>query len=118
MHAPDELAGAAAGAARRGAARAAAVPTPATWRSAATSGRGWSRRRCGWFAEQWSEVVSYATDGQGRLDPLSLTGAVEVALPGAMPRPADRDWRDEQRAAVQQVHAAVYRQVAADRVRA
>lgn len=70
---------------------------------------------CGWFAQQWSEVVSYATDGQGRLDPLSLTGAVEVALTGAMPRPADRGWRDEQRAAVQQVHAAVYRQVAADR---
>jgi hypothetical protein len=73
---------------------------------------------CGWFAEQWSEVVSYATDGQGRLDPLSLTGAVEVALLGAMPRPADRNWREEQRAAVQQVHAAVYRKVAADRVRA
>jgi hypothetical protein len=66
---------------------------------------------CGWFAEQWSEVVSYATDGQGRLDPLSLTSAVEVALTGPMPRPADRGWRDEQRAAVQQVHAAVYRQL-------
>ena len=72
----------------------------------------------GWFAEQWSEVVSYATDGRGRLDALSLTGAVEVALTGPMPRPADRVWREEQRAAVQQVHAAVYRQVAADRVQA
>jgi hypothetical protein len=66
---------------------------------------------CGWFADQWSEVVPYATDGRGRLDPLSLTGAVEVALTGPMPRPADRAWRGEQRSAVQRVHAAVYRQL-------
>jgi hypothetical protein len=72
---------------------------------------------CGWFAEQWSEVVPYATDARGRLDPLSLTGAVAAALARPMPRPADRAWRAEQRAAVQEVHAAVYRQVAADRVR-
>lgn len=71
----------------------------------------------GWFAEQWSEVVPYATEGRGRLDPLSLTGAVDAALARPMPRPADRAWRDEQRDAVRQVHAAVYRQVAADRVR-
>lgn len=72
---------------------------------------------CGWFAEQWSEVVPYATDARGRLDPLSLTGAVDAALTRPMPRPADRTWREEQRDAVRQVHAAVYRQVAADRVR-
>jgi hypothetical protein len=71
---------------------------------------------CGWFAEQWSEVVLYATDAAGRLEPLSLTGAVAAALTRPMPRPADRAWRDEQRAAVQAVHAAVYRQLAADRV--
>ena len=71
---------------------------------------------CGWFAEQWSEVVPYATDAAGRIDPLSLTGAVAAALTRPMPRPADRGWRDEQRTAVRQVHAAVYRQVAADRV--
>jgi len=70
---------------------------------------------CGWFAEQWSEVVPYATDAAGRLDPLSLTGAVAAALTRPMPLPADRGWRAEQRAAVQEVHAAVYRQVAADR---
>lgn len=70
---------------------------------------------CGWFAEQWSEVVPYATDVSGRLDPLSLTGAVAAALTRPMPLPADRRWRAEQRAAVQEVHAAVYRQVAADR---
>jgi hypothetical protein len=32
-----------------------------------------------------------------------------------MPRPADRVWRAEQRAAVQRVHADVYAQVASDR---
>jgi hypothetical protein len=69
----------------------------------------------GWSAQQWSEVVSYGTDAGGRLDALSLTGAVGAALTRPMPRPADRTWRAEQRAAVQQVHAAVYRQVAADR---
>jgi hypothetical protein len=72
---------------------------------------------CGWFAEQWSEVVPYATDQRGRLDPLSLTGAVEAALARPMVPPADRDWRAEQRAAVRQVHAAVYRQLTGDRVR-
>jgi hypothetical protein len=66
---------------------------------------------CGWFDEQWSEVVPYATDPRGRLDPLSLTGAVDAALARPMPRPADRAWRAEQLAAVQQVHAAVYRQL-------
>ena len=70
---------------------------------------------CSWAAEQWSEVVSYATDATGVLDPLSLTGAVAAALTRPMPRPADRRWRAEQRAAVQRVHEAVYRQVAADR---
>jgi hypothetical protein len=72
---------------------------------------------CGWFAGQWSEVVPYATDGRGRLDRLSLISAVEEALTRPMPRPADRGWRAEQRDAVRQVHAAVYRQVAADRAR-
>jgi hypothetical protein len=70
---------------------------------------------CAWSAQQWSEVVPYATDASGWLDPLSLTGAVAAALTRPMPRPADRVWRKEQRAAVQQVHSAVYRQVASDR---
>jgi Glycosyltransferase Family 4 len=70
---------------------------------------------CGWFADQWSDVVSYGNHEQGRLDPVSLTAAVAAALTRPMPRPADRGWRDEQRAAVRQVHADVYAQVAADR---
>ncbi|WP_324274626.1 hypothetical protein [Blastococcus brunescens] len=70
---------------------------------------------CGWFADQWSDVVSYANHEEGRLDPVSLAAAIGAALARPMPRPADRTWREEQRIAVQQVHADVYAQVAADR---
>jgi hypothetical protein len=70
---------------------------------------------CGWAAGQWSEVVSYGEDDRGELDSVSLNAAVAAALTRAMPRPADRDWREEQLAAVRQVHAEVYTQVAADR---
>jgi hypothetical protein len=70
---------------------------------------------CGWFADQWSEVVTYGHDDETGLDAVSLTAAVGAALTGPIPRPADRAWRAEQRAAVQRVHADVYAQVAADR---
>lgn len=70
---------------------------------------------CGFFADQWSEVVTYANDEIDGLDPVSLTAAVSAALTRPMPRPADRTWREEQRDAVRRVHAEVYAQVAADR---
>ena len=70
---------------------------------------------CGWFADQWSEVVTYGHDEVHGLDAVSLTAAVAAALTRPMPRPADRAWREEQRAAVQRVHAEVYEHVAADR---
>jgi len=70
---------------------------------------------CGWFADQWSEVVTYGNDEYGGLDPVSLTAAVGAALTRPMPRPADRAWRTEQKDAVRRVHAEVYAQVAADR---
>jgi hypothetical protein len=74
----------------------------------------------GRFAEQWSDVVTYEdgdADGEGGLDAVSLTAAVAAALTRPAPRPADRAWRDEQRAAVQRVHAQVYASVAGDRLR-
>jgi Glycosyltransferase Family 4 len=70
---------------------------------------------CGWYADQWSDVVSYGNHEQGRLDPVSLTAAIGAALTRPMPRPADRTWREEQRAALRRVHGEVYAQVAADR---
>jgi len=70
---------------------------------------------CGFFADQWSDVVTYANDEIEGLDPVSLTAAVSVALTSPMPRPADRAWRGEQAEAVRRVHGEVYAQVAADR---
>jgi hypothetical protein len=70
---------------------------------------------CGWFADQWSDVVTYDNDEERGLDPVSLDGAVAAALTRPAPRPADRAWRAEQRAAVRAVHAQVYAQVVADR---
>jgi hypothetical protein len=72
---------------------------------------------CGWFSDQWSDVVTYGNDEEGDLDPVSLSVAVGAALTRPMPRPADPAWREEQRAAVQRVHAQVYASVAADRAR-
>jgi glycosyl transferase family 4 len=70
---------------------------------------------CGWFADQWSDVVTYDDDEELGIDPVSLDGAVAAALTRPAPRPADRAWRAEQRAAVQTVHEQVYAQVVADR---
>ena len=71
--------------------------------------------RCGWFADQWSDVVGYAHDGHAETDAVSLSAAVSAALTRPLLRPAERGWRVEQREAVRRVHAEVYAQVAADR---
>jgi hypothetical protein len=78
-------------------------------------GTGVVAPRRGWFAEQWSEVVTYVTDETGAPDAVSVAAAVAAALTRPMPRPADRSWRLAQAAAVTRVHADVYAQVAADR---
>jgi hypothetical protein len=70
---------------------------------------------CGWFADQWSDVVVYGNDEHAGFDPVSLGAAVGAALTRPMPRPADPAWRAGQRAAVQAVHGQVYEQVLADR---
>ncbi len=70
---------------------------------------------CGWSASQWAEVVSYGEDERGRLDPVSLSAAVAVALTRPMLLPADRGWRADQLEAVRRVHAEIYAQVAGDR---
>ncbi len=71
---------------------------------------------CGWFADQWCDVVVYGDDEERGFDPVALGLAVGAALARPMPRPADRAWRTGQRAAVQAVHEQVYDQVVADRV--
>src|SRR3712207_9461580 len=64
---------------------------------------------------QWSDVVTYDNDEERGLDPVSLDGAVAAALTRPAPRPADRGWRAEQKAAVRAVHGQVYAQGVADR---
>jgi hypothetical protein len=66
---------------------------------------------CGWFADQWADVVGYGVDERGGPDAVSLSAAVGAALARPMARPADREWRTAQQAAVRQVHADVYRQL-------
>ncbi|MCA1656184.1 MAG: hypothetical protein LC713_00440 [Actinobacteria bacterium] len=79
---------------------------------------------CDWFAEQWSDVVTYGGgsagddtpgDADGGLDPVPVAAAIAAALVRPAPRPADRGWRDQQLAAVREVHAQVYASVAGDR---
>ena len=70
---------------------------------------------CGWFADQWADVVGYGTDERGGPDAVSLSAAVGAALARPIVPPADRAWRSAQQAAVVRVHADVYRQVAGDR---
>ncbi|SNT03654.1 Glycosyltransferase Family 4 [Geodermatophilus pulveris] len=66
---------------------------------------------CGWFTDQWADVVPYDNDEEHGLDPVSLDAAVAAALTRPAPRPADRAWRAEQRAAVRAVHGQVYAQL-------
>jgi hypothetical protein len=70
---------------------------------------------CGWFADQWAEVITYGHDDRHAVDPVSMSAAVSAALTRPLLRPADRVWRAGQRVAVQRVHADVYAQVASDR---
>jgi hypothetical protein len=70
---------------------------------------------CGWFADQWSEVVTYVHEEGRGLDEVSLGLAVAAALARPAPQPESREWRAVQRAALQQVHAEVYAQLIADR---
>ena len=74
--------------------------------------------RGGHLTQQWSDVVVYDNDTRTGLDATSLSSAVVAALTRPAPGRADRAWRAVQRAAVRQVHAEVYAQVAGDRVSA
>ncbi len=73
---------------------------------------------CGYYADQWSDVVVYGNDEVRGLDVNSLTGAVMAAVTRPWPPRADPAWRAEQRNSLRQVHAHVYHRVAADRATA
>jgi glycosyltransferase involved in cell wall biosynthesis len=69
---------------------------------------------CGYYAEQWAAVTTYANNERTGLDPDSLRRAVRQAIGASRPDPADPRQRRAERAQVQHAHAQVY----ADAVRA
>ena len=63
---------------------------------------------CGFYADQWADVISYHHDERRGLDAESLTEAVAEALSRPPPEPSDRPWRDRQRREVALAHVAAY----------
>lgn len=66
---------------------------------------------CGYYAEQWDDVVGYVQDEGRGLDAGSLADAVVRALASPPPAPADVAWRAAQREDVRAAHAAIYARV-------
>ena len=66
---------------------------------------------CGYYPEQWADVLSYGNNEQSGLDELSLSRAVEQAVRGPMLTAADRSARLAERAGVRRAHAQLYRRV-------
>ena len=64
---------------------------------------------CGYFADQWQDVVSYTHDEAVGLDTGSLTEAVTAALNTPAPPATCRPDRRAQLADVQVLHAELYR---------
>lgn len=63
---------------------------------------------CGYYAEQWSEVVEYVNDERRGLDPESLGAAVVTALSTPPPAPADLAVRHAERHRAQGRHQEIY----------
>ncbi len=66
---------------------------------------------CGFYADQWADVISYDHDEHRGLDVESLTEAVAAALSRPPPPPSDRSWRERQRHEVALAHVAAYHRV-------
>lgn len=74
---------------------------------------------CGYYVDQWADVVSYGNNETGGLDPGSLADAVATALSRPAPAPAERSVRLAEVTAVRRAHAEIYRRVSApDRISA
>ena len=67
---------------------------------------------CGFYAEQWSEVVSYINNETHGLDEVSLAAAVTQAVQLPILGPASATAREKERARVQRAHARIYARVA------
>lgn len=66
---------------------------------------------CGYYADQWDDVLTYQHDEQSGLDPASLERAVHQALTSEPVAPADRRFRACQRELVQARHTEIYQHV-------
>lgn len=66
---------------------------------------------CGYYAEQWSDVVTYRNNETDGLDPASLADAVADALSRPSPAPAERSARLAEATVVRRAHAALYRRI-------
>jgi hypothetical protein len=64
---------------------------------------------CGYYAQQWPEVVEYVNDELRGLDSASLRAAVHRAVEQSRPAPADRGERLAARAVIRAGHEVVYR---------
>jgi len=68
---------------------------------------------CGYYTDQWSDVVGYGNNETDGLDPESLASAVATALLRPPPAPAERSVRLAEVTSVRRAHAAIYRRVLA-----
>jgi len=66
---------------------------------------------CGFYAEQWSEVVSYVNNEAQGLDDTSLAAAVARAVELPILEPANPSDRGAERARVQRAHGRIYARV-------
>jgi N-terminal domain of galactosyltransferase len=64
---------------------------------------------CGYYAQQWSDVVEYANDELHGLDADSLRDAVIRAVRQPRPQPAEQDARRAARDQIRAVHEVIYR---------
>ncbi|MCD5310516.1 glycosyltransferase family protein [Kineosporia babensis] len=64
---------------------------------------------CGYYADQWDEVVGYQHDETFGLDPVSLSAAVQQALTADPVPPADPQMRARQLTDVRRRHEEIYR---------
>ncbi len=68
---------------------------------------------CGYYVDQWADVVSYGNNETDGLDPDGLADAVATALSRPAPAPAERSVRRAEVTAVRRAHDEIYRRVSA-----
>lgn len=73
---------------------------------------------CGYYRQQWEQVIGYPNNEHSGLDAEALSEAVSAALSRPRPAPADQLWRSEQQRAVREHHRSIYTEVLDGRIAA